>query len=189
MSNATLADPEEVTSEPKDDFDITDEELRITMVSAVEEMMRQKLDEEFSKTKAELESLHHTNLELLDNQEEISNLEKDLDEKIKIGDERNKDLTDCHENLLKIMDNLDKDVTKDTLDPDKIVLADSKVHNQILDCHALDLSLDDAIYMLGEGLRLGKVPCDVYLKTVRNLSRKQFYARALRDKCCEKANT
>ena len=39
--------------------------------------------------------------------------------------------------------------------------------------------------MLGEALRRGVISTEVYLKRVRNFSRKQFYARALMDKCRE----
>ena len=46
-----------------------------------EEVLRDKLTEEVSKTKAELESLYATSLELLDGQEKICEIEKSLNEK------------------------------------------------------------------------------------------------------------
>jgi hypothetical protein len=43
------------------------------------------------------------------------------------------------------------------------------------------------IRLQGEALRLGHLPWDVYLKKVRNLSRKQFFLRATMIKCRERA--
>ena len=50
------------------DSGVTDEELRSCLLSEVEDTLRLKLEEEESKTKAELESLSLVNHELLDNQ-------------------------------------------------------------------------------------------------------------------------
>ena len=50
------------------DSGVTDEELRSCLLSEVEDTLRLKLEEEESKTKAELESLALVNHELLDNQ-------------------------------------------------------------------------------------------------------------------------
>ena len=61
----------------------------------------------------------------------------------------------------------------------------NSIHRQILNCQVEDWAIDDAIYMIGEALRRGVISTEVYLKRVRNFSRKQFYARALMDKCTE----
>jgi hypothetical protein len=60
---------------------LNDDQLRESMLSAAEEVLRDKLSEEFSKTKAELESLHATSRELLDGQEKIVDIEKLMNEK------------------------------------------------------------------------------------------------------------
>jgi ESCRT-I complex subunit TSG101 len=61
------------------------------------------------------------------------------------------------------------------------------VYRQIVDAFVEDSAIDDAIYVLGEALRVGHLSWDVYLKKVRNLSRKQFFLRALMIKCRERA--
>ena len=66
-----------------------------------------------------------------------------------------------------------------------IIDVENSVHRQILNCQVEDWAIDDAVYMLGEALRRGVISTEVYLKRVRNFSRKQFYARALMDKCRE----
>ena len=87
--------------------DITDEELRITLISSVEEKMKIKLEEEVSKTQAEIQCLHHTNRELLDRQEDICKIGKDLDEKISNFSEYTKDLQSCESEIQLALNNLE----------------------------------------------------------------------------------
>ena len=61
------------------------------------------------------------------------------------------------------------------------------LHAQIMSVYAEDLSYSDALYWLGEGFKAGRLPAEAYLKRVRELARKQFYARFLLEKCREKA--
>ena len=75
-------DHETVRCEPNLNDDITEEELRITLLSSVEEKIRVSLEEEVSKTQAEIQCLHDTNRELLDRQEDICQISKDLDQNI-----------------------------------------------------------------------------------------------------------
>ena len=85
---------------------ITDEELKITLISSVEDKIRNKLDDEVSKTQAELESLHHTNRELLDRQEDICKIEKELDNSLKVITLHNDGLLCCEQDLRKAVSNL-----------------------------------------------------------------------------------
>ena len=71
------------------------------------------------------------------------------------------------------------------VDANDIVGVQNTVHQQILNCQVEDLAIDDAIYILGDALRRDIISTEVYLKRVRNYSRKQFYTRALIDKCRE----
>jgi hypothetical protein len=50
------------------DSGLNDDQLRESLISAAEEVLRDKLTEEIAKTKAEIESLHVTSRELLDGQ-------------------------------------------------------------------------------------------------------------------------
>ena len=62
----SLEQDQRQSREVADDDLITDEHLRASLLSACEEVLRDRLDEEFMKTKAEVQSLHSTNKELLD---------------------------------------------------------------------------------------------------------------------------
>ncbi|KAG2655238.1 protein ELC-like [Panicum virgatum] len=50
---------------------------------------------------------------------------------------------------------------------------------QMIECTAADLALEDTIYALDKAIQEGSVPFDGYLRSVRALSRKQFFHRAL----------
>lgn len=49
---------------------------------------------------------------------------------------------------------------------------------QMLDCTASDLAVEDTLYALDKAVQVGAVPFDQYLRSVRALSREQFFQRA-----------
>ncbi|KAL2329158.1 hypothetical protein Fmac_022585 [Flemingia macrophylla] len=53
---------------------------------------------------------------------------------------------------------------------------------QMLDCTAADLAIEDTLYALDKALQVGAVPFDQYLRSVRALSREQFFHRATASK-------
>ena len=50
---------------------------------------------------------------------------------------------------------------------------------QLMECAAADLSVEDTVYSLDKAVQEGAVPFEMYLKSVRALSREQFFHRAL----------
>lgn len=71
----------------------------------------------------------------------------------------------------------------DEVDPDEAVTATAPVFKQLMNAHAEDAAIEDALYFLGESLRRGILDCEQFLRHVRNLSRKQFLLRATMLKC------
>jgi len=165
------------------DSGVTDEELRSCLLSEVEDTLRLKLEEEESKTKAELESLSLVNHELLDNQEEMERVEGELETMIAESKIECDELTSC----LETMEKLSQAFDGITLTEDSVRVGGGPLHKQIMELYADDLAYSDALYWLGEGFKAGHVPCEKYLKKVRDLSRKQFYTRFLLEKCRHKA--
>ena len=56
--------------------------MRASLMSAAEERLKPKVTEEFMRTKAEVQSLHSTNRELLDGQERINSILSSISNKI-----------------------------------------------------------------------------------------------------------
>jgi len=73
--------------------------------------------------------------------------------------------------------------TAGDVDCDEAVVATAPVFKQLLQAHAEDAAVEDALYFLGESLRRGTTDCEAFLKHVRNLSRRQFILRATMQKC------
>ena len=61
---------------------------------------------------------------------------------------------------------------------DEAVVTTMPIHAQILDLYAEESAIEDTLYYLTEGLRREVVELDVFLKSVRKMSRKQFMLRA-----------
>lgn len=61
------------------------------------------------------------------------------------------------------------------------------VLKRLLNAYAEEAAIEDSIYYIGEAFRNGVLDLDVFLKHVRQLSRKQFMLRALMQKCRQKA--
>lgn len=162
---------------------VTEEELRTCLVSEVEDAFKWRLEEEESKTKAELESLSLVHQELLDNQEEIEKIEALLDAKMSETRDSNEKWKGCIEEMEELCEAYDKiDLTDET-----VQVSGGPLQRQIMRIYAEDLAYSDALYWLGEGFKAGNIPCEPYFKKVRDLARKQFYARFLLEKCREKA--
>lgn len=58
---------------------------------------------------------------------------------------------------------------------------------RLLNAYAEEAATEDAVYYMGEALRNGVIDLEVFLKHIRQLSRKQFMLRALMQKCRQTA--
>ncbi|KAK8782118.1 hypothetical protein V5799_016541 [Amblyomma americanum] len=91
--------------------------------------------------------------------------------------ERNEELKE----LIRKMEN------QGAINVDEAVVTTAPLYKQLVNAFAEENATEDAIYYLGEALRKGVIDLDVFLKHVRELSRKQFLLRVLMQKCREKA--
>ncbi|MEW5306900.1 MAG: hypothetical protein WDW38_005790 [Sanguina aurantia] len=66
-----------------------------------------------------------------------------------------------------------------TLPPDELFVSNDDLGRQALNTQAEDLALEDTTIALDRALQAGVIPLDMYLKQIRSLCRKQFFARAL----------
>ncbi|XP_061992156.1 protein ELC-like [Rosa rugosa] len=69
--------------------------------------------------------------------------------------------------------------TKDGgVDVDDALQCVDALSKQMLECTASDLAIEDVVYSLDKAVQDGAIPFDQYLRTVRLLSREQFFHRA-----------
>lgn len=138
----------------------------------------------FEQAQAEMNVLHKTQADLVKGKEKLEVMVKELEnEKVEI--ENNiKLLHDKDQEVKEVLQKLDN---QDKLDIDEAVVTTTPLYRQLLNSFAEEQAIEDAIYYLGEALRKDVIDLDVFLKQVRELSRKQFFLRALIQKCREKA--
>lgn len=138
----------------------------------------------FEQAQAEMNVLHKTQADLVKGKEKLEVMVKELEnEKVEI--ENNiKLLQDKDQEVKEVLQKLDN---QDKLDIDDAVVTTTPLYRQLLNSFAEEQAIEDAIYYLGEALRKDVIDLDVFLKQVRELSRKQFFLRALIQKCREKA--
>ena len=59
----------------------------------------------------------------------------------------------------------------------------SDPYRQLLNAHAEEAAVHEAIYYLGEAMKQEVIDCDVFLKQVRKMARRQFFLKATMNKC------
>lgn len=140
--------------------------------------------EEFAIKQSEMESLRKIQDELTEGQTKLKSALAKLDHEETQLDANIVTLTEKEEELRKAAELLQEN---ESVDVDEAVVTTAPLYRQLLGAFAEEAAIDDAIYYLGEALRRGVISCDVFLKYVRNLSRKQFLLRATMQKCRQKA--
>lgn len=163
---------------------ITQEHIKASILSAVEDKVRRRIRDEFSTLAAEQDSLKKTSEDLNAGGDKLRQMlrnlnseSKQLDNSIQTLEQKNKDLTVMLSNLEKT----------DEMDVDEAVTAAAPLYRQLLTAYAEESATEDALYFLGEALRRGVIDIELFLKQVRNLSRKQFMLRATMTNCRQKA--
>ena len=148
--------------------------LKQFFIKSLSETCRAKLGEEFAKTKAEVDSLHLTNKELLERQEKLT----DILTKINLNTievQNSKDLLkDTEKYVRKCNEIQSKEFSRENVDE---VVEIGPGHKILLELIVVDEGLKDTIYALGHLLNEGTISLEVYLKKIRDLSRKQFVVR------------
>ncbi|EDV52033.1 tumor susceptibility gene 101 protein [Drosophila erecta] len=172
------------SSNPSSTGTITEEHIKASLISAVEDKLRRRIQEKVNQYHAEIETLNRTKQELVEGSSKIdaiiSRLEReqvDLQKNISV-------LKDKEQELEKSLETLE---SAEAINPDEAVTTTAPLYRQLLNAYADEAATEDAIYYLGEGLRGGVIDLETFLKHVRQLSRKQFILRATMQKCRQKA--
>ncbi|XP_059059597.1 tumor susceptibility gene 101 protein [Achroia grisella] len=163
---------------------ITEEHIKLSLLSAVQDKLKRRLKEQSQQSQAELETLRRTEQELQQGktrlEDIISRLQRertDLDKNVAVLQEKEKELEAAVERLSE----------QEGVDVDEAVVTTAPLYSQLLNAFAEEATLEDAIYYMGEALRKEVIDLDSFLKQVRTLARRQFTLRALMHKCRQKA--
>ncbi|CAH0590079.1 unnamed protein product [Chrysodeixis includens] len=163
---------------------ITEEHIKASLLSAVEDKLRRRLKEQSQQSQAELETLRRTQKELCEGKSRLEDIlsrlqreRADLDKNVTILQEKEKELHTA----------IDRLQEQEGIDVDEAVVTTAPLYSQLLNAFAEEATLEDAIYYMGEALRKEVIDLDTFLKQVRTLARRQFTLRALMHKCRQKA--
>ncbi|XP_052807205.1 tumor susceptibility gene 101 protein-like [Mya arenaria] len=163
---------------------VTEEHLKASLLSAVEDKMRRSLRETFQQAQAEMDVLYKTQADLLKGKDKLEQMMADLD-KEKVEIEGNVKL--LRQKDQEVKEALGRMENQDQISIDEAVDTTAPLYRQLLKAFAEEQAIEDAMYYLGIALRKNVIDLEVFLKNVRELSRKQFMLRALIQKCREKA--
>ncbi|KAI8041437.1 tumor susceptibility gene 101 protein [Drosophila gunungcola] len=172
------------SSNPSSTGTITEEHIKASLISAVEDKLRRRIQEKVNQYQAEIETLNRTKQELVEGSSKIDAIIARL-EREQVDMQKNISvLKDKEQELEKSLESLE---SAEAIDPDEAVTTTAPLYRQLLNAYADEAATEDAIYYLGEGLRGGVIDLETFLKHVRQLSRKQFILRATMQKCRQKA--
>lgn len=165
---------------------ISAEHIRASLLSACQDRYRGNYRERMHQLQDEIEVLKKTSNDLNRGQMQLDDMKKRMaSEVIELTEAKNK-LRELDDQLQEFIDKYDKE--GEDINPDEVYGPTKPVFKQLLEALAEEMAVVDAIYYTGEGLRKDVISLDIFLKSVRELSRRQFMLRALMHKCREKAN-
>ncbi|ALC44982.1 TSG101 [Drosophila busckii] len=163
---------------------ITEEHIKASLISAVEDKLRRRIQEKVNQYQAEIETLNRTKQELVEGSAKIDAIITRLERE---QTELQKNIGVLKDKEQELQESLDSLENAEAIDPDEAVTTTAPLYRQLLNAYADEAATEDAIYYLGEGLRGGVIDLETFLKHVRTLSRKQFILRATMQKCRQKA--
>lgn len=173
-------------SGPSDNGTITGHHIRASLLSAVEDRLRSRYKEKVLQIRDEIEVLKRTSEQLNSGRAQLDDLKKRMADELIELIQTKKRMQEMNDQLNEFIIKYDKE--EEEIDPDEAYGPTQPLYRQLLDAFAEENAVVDAIYYLCEGLRKGVVTLDVFLKNVRELSRRQFMLRALMHACRSKAS-
>lgn len=167
-----------VVSEEEERKHIQEQERiqRRSMESAVQDKIRRQLLQVLERAKTEMEQLMETQKSLQNGSRKLNEMLQEMELKQREITSQSNELREKNTELESVLEYLRSQ--PDKVDVDESVVATNKLYNQIMQLYTEENAIDDTIYYLGESLRKGVIPLDVYLKHIRDLSRRQYMARA-----------
>lgn len=168
--------PQPPTAAKRQDSVIGNDTLRMSLLSTANDKVKRRVKEVFQMGQDELQLLETKKSDLENGNRSLTEMihkmkeeKANLDSNVKVLKEKNEELEGTLTKLEKDSENLNIDEAVSTTTP---------LYNQILKLFAEENAVEDTMYYLSDSLRRGVIESEVFLKTVRDLSRKQFILRA-----------
>ena len=159
----------------------------MSMRQAVEDKVRQKLREEYGIKQAELQSLNSVKDELNKGQVQLRQAIEVCDREHDAMERSIQELKKEEKQMKETLESAEKIADDSKMKPEDAVTVSAPLFRQLIEAHAEEAAVDEAIYYLGQALKHEVIDCDVFLKSVRKMARKQFKLRATMNKCREVA--
>lgn len=166
---------------------ITQDHLLMSLRSAVEDMVRRKLREEYAMKNVEIQSLTKIRDELQGGQAKLKQALQALDQETLNMEASIRELNQENTKMQETLVQAERMKEATDMKPEDAIITPTPLHRQLLNAHAEEAAVHEAIYYLGEALKHEVIDCDVFLKQVRKMARKQFFLKATMIKCRQKA--
>lgn len=166
------------------DDTIKPEHYRMSLISAVQDKLRHKFADVYDEKMAEIDSLKRVRNDLEQSKQSLNILINDAEnESLNI-----KQLTDeLKSRRVQLNEGINRMQHRDKANIEDAVVTPMPLYRQILQLFAEEMSIQDLVFYLSEGLTHKTISLENYLKQIRMLSRKQFYLRATMHKAREQA--
>ena len=155
----------------------------MSMRSGVEDMVRRKLREEYNVKNAEIQSLTKIRDELNKGQLQLKHAIDTIERENEAMDRSVTELKKEEEKIQEALREAEKMKDATDMNPEDAVMAAAPLYRQLTNAHAEEAAIDEAIYYLGQAIKHEVIDCDVFLKEVRKLARRQFLLKATMNKC------
>lgn len=165
--------------------------VRISLISAIEDRFRTLVSDKLGTTSAEIQTLESDLRTLSSGKQKLRGM---LD-KIEKEQAQMDSILSVYETKKTELNNALKSAEEAAINgngsgglkPEDAIDAPTPLYRQIVKCYVKDNAIDDTIYFLGTALKNQKITLPIYLKAVRELSRKQFKERATLFKARQKS--
>lgn len=154
---------------------LSDDQIRVSLQSAVEDKLKRRMKEVLQVYQNEMDALSATRDKLKDGQSHLEQMLSQLEAEEKQVEANTRELKQKNE---EIEESLRKMEGREEIDPDEAVTPTAPLYRQLLNLVAEEMTIEDTYYYLMEALRKDVIELEVFLKHVRELSRKQYLLRA-----------
>ncbi|XP_071943411.1 tumor susceptibility gene 101 protein-like isoform X2 [Antedon mediterranea] len=183
----TNTQPQMTTAKPppvKSQNSLSDDQVRASIQSAVEDKLKRRSKEVLQQMKSEIAVLTETQNKLKQGQETLERITNELEQQHAEVEQNTALLMRKDEEIKQVLNKMEG---QQEIDIDEAVVATAPLYKQLLNLFAEENAIEDTMYYLSEALRKNVIETEVFLKHVRELSRRQYVVKALMQKARIKA--